>query len=230
MSVVACTLRRFRNRNRILKFAVNEAAVSAISRRLPVGSLPREHFCYILPRRGLHAIMFAPLLSVLSGVILPQCAAMHMRLPSTAMCSGLATASTATGSSRAALFSTSMKVATKPAKKGFGAKPKTTKKAAVIALPPDVASALEALKSEEQSIETYLNPKYTEDPEKMKEIAATLQGGDVVVLRDAFRPEFAEMVYAELMGKDVAWELNEAYFPDGCARPPQAAGPTQAGS
>jgi len=35
------------------------------------------------------------------------------------------------------------------------------------------------------------------------------------VLRDAFRPEFAEMVYSELSSKDVAWELNEAYFPDG---------------
>lgn len=115
-----------------------------------------------------------------------------------------------------------MKVASKAAKKatakpskGFGAPTKKAKKAAVISLPPDVASALEALQSEEQSIVTYLNPKYTEDPDKMKEIAATLQGGDVVVLKDAFRPEFAEMVHAELMGKEVAWELNEAYFPDG---------------
>ena len=37
------------------------------------------------------------------------------------------------------------------------------------------------------------------------------------MLRDAFRPEFAEMVHAELKSKDVAWELNEAYFPDGYA-------------
>ena len=52
----------------------------------------------------------------------------------------------------------------------------------------------------------------------MGAIAERLRAGDVVVLRDAFRPEFAEMVYQELSDKHVAWELNEAYFPDGCAR------------
>ena len=107
---------------------------------------------------------------------------------------------------------------TAKAAKGFGAAvaSKKKKKAPIVQLAPEVASALETLESSEQSIRTYLNPKYTDDPAAMKEIADKLQSGDVVVLRDAFRPEFAEMVYSELMSKDVAWELNEAYFPDGC--------------
>jgi len=49
----------------------------------------------------------------------------------------------------------------------------------------------------------------------MEDISNRLKSGDVVVLRDAFRPAFAEMVYSELQAKNVAWELNEAYFEDG---------------
>ena len=118
---------------------------------------------------------------------------------------------------RAALHEVCMKTTAKAAK-GFGAAvaSKKKKKVPIVHLAPEVASALETLESSEQSIRTYLNPKYTDDPAAMKEIADKLQSGDVVVLRDAFRPEFAEMVYSELMSKDVAWELNEAYFPDGC--------------
>ena len=100
------------------------------------------------------------------------------------------------------------------ASKGFGAaKPK--KRAAVVPLAPDIEKALDSLKSGEQSIEHYLNPAHFEDPQTMRDIANQLQSGEVVLLRDAFRPEFAEMVYSELSSKDVAWELNEAYFPDG---------------
>ena len=49
----------------------------------------------------------------------------------------------------------------------------------------------------------------------MQDISRRLRAGDVVVLKDAFRPEFAEMVHAELSSKDLAWELNEKYFSDG---------------
>ena len=111
-------------------------------------------------------------------------------------------------------------VAAKPkAKGGFGAKTaKTTKKkrAPVVQLPMDVQLALDELtQGEDASIEKYLNPKLFEDPETMQGISRQLRSGDVVILRDAFRPEFAEMVHAELNDKNVAWELNEAYFKDG---------------
>lgn len=103
--------------------------------------------------------------------------------------------------------------------KGFGAtttSKKKKKKASIVALEPGIAAALEELQGGgASSIEDYLNPVHTKNPETMSRIAKQLQEGDVVVLRDAFRPEFAEMVYAELSHKDVAWELNEAYFPDG---------------
>jgi len=110
-----------------------------------------------------------------------------------------------------------MKVATKAKKGGFGAVAKPAKKKRVppVPLDPHVSTAMEALQAGEQSIEHYLNPKYTEDPAEMADIARRLQTGDVVVLRDAFRPEFAEMMYSELAAKSVSWELNEAYFPDG---------------
>ena len=49
----------------------------------------------------------------------------------------------------------------------------------------------------------------------MRQIGAQLQAGEVVVLRDAFRPEFAEMVHSELSAKQVPWVLNEEYFEDG---------------
>jgi len=80
-----------------------------------------------------------------------------------------------------------------------------------------ITSVLDELAEGEQSLENYLNPVHFEDPETMASIGQQLRGGEVVVLRDAFRPEFAEMVHAELSAKQVAWELNEDYFPDGYA-------------
>jgi len=102
--------------------------------------------------------------------------------------------------------------------RGFGAAKTAAKpkRAPVVKLPPDVDAAMsKLLASDEQSLRQYLNPAHVDNAETMAEIAQTLHAGDVVVLRDAFRPEFAEMVYAELADKHVAWELNEAYFPDG---------------
>lgn len=111
-----------------------------------------------------------------------------------------------------------MKQATRRAK-GFGAAPikVKVKKVPVVPLDPAVSAALDALKDGEQSLERYLNPKHFEDPETMRDIARRLQGGEVVVLRDAFRPEFAEAAYSELSANTVDWTLNEAWFPDGYA-------------
>jgi len=100
---------------------------------------------------------------------------------------------------------------------GFGAaKPKAQKKTPPVRLDPEVQAALEELEQAgSQSLRSYLNPALFEDPKTMEDISNRLKSGDVVVLRDAFRPAFAEMVYSELQAKNVAWELNEAYFEDG---------------
>ena len=100
--------------------------------------------------------------------------------------------------------------------KGFGkATTKAAKRAPVVRLDPDVQAAIEALAlSPQQSIEAYLNPQHLE-PDALRETGERLRAGEVVVLQDAFRPEFAEMAHAELKDKHVQWEHNEAYFPDG---------------
>eukprot|EP00310_Coccolithus_braarudii_P024871 CAMPEP_0183358426 /NCGR_PEP_ID=MMETSP0164_2-20130417/49185_1 /TAXON_ID=221442 /ORGANISM="Coccolithus pelagicus ssp braarudi, Strain PLY182g" /LENGTH=322 /DNA_ID=CAMNT_0025532325 /DNA_START=99 /DNA_END=1067 /DNA_ORIENTATION=+ len=109
-----------------------------------------------------------------------------------------------------------MKQATRPAK-GFGSKtfPKSSRKAAVVSLVPEVQAAISELAEGEQSIKAYMNPKLFEDPAMMRNVAERLRANEVVVLRNAFCPAFAEMMHAELKSKDVAWELNEAYFEDG---------------
>jgi hypothetical protein len=101
--------------------------------------------------------------------------------------------------------------------KGFGpAKAKEAKRRPIVQLDPGVAAAMAELEQGAATLETYLNPAYLEE-DLLANMRSRLRGGDVVVLRDAFRPEFAEMVYSELMDKGVSWELNEAYFPDGYA-------------
>lgn len=106
-----------------------------------------------------------------------------------------------------------------PKGKGFGAATKTKaskKKVAPIKLDPTLEAALAELAADGvPCLERYLNPKLFEDEATMRDIGEQLRAGEVVVLRDAFRPEFAEMVHAELSAKSAAWELNEAYFPDG---------------
>ena len=119
-----------------------------------------------------------------------------------------------------ALRSTSvcMKTAA-PKGKGFGAAVKTKKppkKRPVVKLDPAVEAALAELEAGgAPCLERYLHPRLFEDEATMRDIGDQLRAGEVVVLKDAFRPEFAEMVHAELSAKGVAWELNEAYFPDG---------------
>ena len=84
-------------------------------------------------------------------------------------------------------------------------------------LEADAAAALAALEAGgEPSLERYLDPRHFDDPATMAAHRATLRAGGVVVLRDAFRPAFAEAVFRELHGiGERAWELNEAYFDDG---------------
>ena len=110
--------------------------------------------------------------------------------------------------------------ATRPAAtKGFGARPAKAakKRAPVVPLEPSIAEALAMLEEGECDLRNYLNPAHFDDPATMSEISRKLRAGEVVVLKEAFRPEFAEMVYSELSAKTVEWELNEAYFPDGYA-------------
>ena len=109
-----------------------------------------------------------------------------------------------------------MKVATKPISKGFGAKKVAPAKQRVVPLDPAVQSAIDELQQQgPPSLERYLNPALFEDPETMADVGRRLRAGEVVVLRDAFRPEFAAMVHAELSHSKVPWSLNEAYFADG---------------
>ena len=104
-----------------------------------------------------------------------------------------------------------------PATKGFAAKKKASKPAPVVPLDPSCAAAMLVLEEGERDLEHYLNPAHFADPATMEDITRRLQAGDLVVIKDAFRPEFAEMVFTELSASSVAWELNEAYFPDGYA-------------
>eukprot|EP00900_Chrysochromulina_parva_P011238 jgi/Chrpa1/20114/Chrysochromulina_OHIO_Genome00024643-RA len=104
-----------------------------------------------------------------------------------------------------------------PAAKGFAAKKKASKPAPVVPLDPSCAAAMLVLEEGERDLEHYLNPAHFADPATMEDITRRLQAGDLVVIKDAFRPEFAEMVFTELSASSVAWELNEAYFPDGYA-------------
>ena len=122
------------------------------------------------------------------------------------------------------------------AKKGFGAKVKAKRSpprdsvktkpstrddrgggggAPVVQLDDDVRLALDALDEAGGGIENYLNPALFEDPATMRDVGARLRAGDVVVLKDAFRDEFAQAVHAELAADTVDWALNEAYFADG---------------
>jgi|Transcript_6493 Rps23 Pro-64 3,4-dihydroxylase Tpa1-like proline 4-hydroxylase len=88
---------------------------------------------------------------------------------------------------------------------GFG---KSTVKQA----PPASASTYTIDKT--KSIKDYLNPRLFQDPSTMKDIGQRLRDGKLVVIRDAFIPEFAEAMYEELHGT-TAWSKNEDYLPDG---------------
>ena len=93
------------------------------------------------------------------------------------------------------------------AKKGFGVKskpkPSSTSSSSsrsgcrgdplIVKLDDDVQIALDALDTAAGGIETYLNPALFADPETMRGVGKRLRAGEVVVLRDAFREEFAQV-------------------------------------
>lgn len=58
------------------------------------------------------------------------------------------------------------------------------------------------------SIPNYLDPRH--DESSLADAGRRLQAGEVVILRDAFRREFAEATYLELQGNAVPWTLNQA--------------------
>ena len=78
--------------------------------------------------------------------------------------------------------------------------------------PPDAAleARLDAL--EDSSIVDVLNPAVLDGLEDVRE---KLRAGEVVILRDAFRPDFAEACYRELASRHAPWSANEDYFEDG---------------
>ena len=63
----------------------------------------------------------------------------------------------------------------------------------------------------------YLNPKLLADSEMLEDIGRRLRKGDLVVIRDAFIPAFAEYVWRDLARDDVNWVLNEEHVDDGFA-------------
>lgn len=67
-----------------------------------------------------------------------------------------------------------------------------------------------------KGLESLLNPKHL-TPEASEQISKKMQAGDVVVLRDAFLPDFAEATWRELAATSAPWNLNEDYFDDGYA-------------
>ena len=78
--------------------------------------------------------------------------------------------------------------------------------------PPDAAleARLDALA--DGSLVDVLNPAVLDGLEDVRE---KLRRGEVVILRDAFRPDFAEACYRELESKHAPWSANEDYFEDG---------------
>jgi Rps23 Pro-64 3,4-dihydroxylase Tpa1-like proline 4-hydroxylase len=65
-----------------------------------------------------------------------------------------------------------------------------------------------------ESIQQYLRPGLFEDPKILQDVGEKLRDGEIVVIRDAFVPEFAEGMYQELRDT-TAWSRNEDYFDDG---------------
>ena len=116
-------------------------------------------------------------------------------------------------------------LAAKTKKKGFGAAPakatpaKAPAKAPAAAGrarwaegPPMYDDALAALGGEGASIVNYLNPR-----EDWEDVGRRLQAGEVVILKDAFKEQFAEAAYAELASNEVPWSVNEHYGESGYA-------------
>eukprot|EP00977_Amphora_coffeiformis_P015431 scaffold4510_cov183-Amphora_coffeaeformis.AAC.116 len=63
------------------------------------------------------------------------------------------------------------------------------------------------------SIQNYLHPRLFED-DTLKDIGQRLRNQDIVVIRNAFREDFAEAMHQELEATDM-WSRNEGYQTDG---------------
>lgn len=68
---------------------------------------------------------------------------------------------------------------------------------------------------ENASLLDYLNPDILENAELMSDISKSLQLDELVVVRDAFLPEFAEYVWRDLNREDLEWPLNSDSFEGG---------------
>jgi len=78
--------------------------------------------------------------------------------------------------------------------------------------PPDAALEAQLDALADASLVDVLNPAVLDGLEDVRE---KLRAGEVVILRDAFRPDFAEACYRELESKHAPWSANEDYFEDG---------------
>ena len=63
------------------------------------------------------------------------------------------------------------------------------------------------------SIENYLHPRLVED-DTLKDIGQRLRNQNIVVIRNAFREDFAQAMHQELEATDM-WSRNEGYQADG---------------
>jgi hypothetical protein len=64
------------------------------------------------------------------------------------------------------------------------------------------------------SIHQYLNPKLLEDPSTLEKVGERLRAGELVIIRDAFRPEFAEAMHYDLSTNE-DWGLFQVHSSDG---------------
>ena len=72
-----------------------------------------------------------------------------------------------------------------------------------------------ALLEKSRDIRDYLSPSVT--PEVLADARRRLREGDVVVIKNAFNPVFAELTHREIRAPSAPWQHNEKYFPDGYA-------------
>ena len=114
--------------------------------------------------------------------------------------------------------SVALRAAKQAKRRGFGATappaaaPAPTTRERWAEGPPDAAleARLDALA--DGSIVDVLSPAVLDG---LEDVQDKLRRGEVVILRDAFRPDFAEACYRELESKHAPWSANEDYFEDG---------------
>lgn len=70
------------------------------------------------------------------------------------------------------------------------------------------------LPTENDSVEKYLNPQLFEDPETIRDIMDRIRAGHAVVIRNAFRTEFAEAMHEALINNLDTFQLHQVYEED----------------